>query len=574
MHSGGPQKAHRMLNTSLPRSPYAPLRCLLVSPEFPKNSFWNWSSVCKVRGEKTMGLPLGLLTLAAILPQEWQFQLVDQNTGALRDDDIRRADVICVGGMTVQQGGILDVIRKARQYGKFVAVGGTDPTSQPAIYQDADALVLGEAETNVPIWLKAWEQGSPRGVFQGGGAPDITASPVPRYDLARLKDYLYASIQSSRGCPYHCEFCSVTELFGRAPRTKTPEQVCRELGVLFDLGYRGWVDFADDNFIGNKKSVRQLLPALVDWCKRRKHPFFFSTEVSLNLAEEPELMDQMAAADFRYLFTGIESAQEEVLHAAQKPINTQHPLRQRIRRIHEHGLFVTAGFVLGFDNEPENAADSIIACAKENALPVAMVSLLTAAPLSQLTRRLAAEGRLMDSAGNLFGADQPFEMRTAERVDLVLDQTAGGLNFATARDRKAILRDQIRIIDTLYDPANFMARAIEAVARIPHAPKHKSGWSETWVDLTAFARVAVAISRQPEIRGHFWRFLGQSWKLGPGRFALAAALATIYMHFMEMRVRLLENLHRRYDGEADHQPLPLIAAETGEDATPEVAVRC
>ena len=374
--------------------------------------------------------------------------------------------------MTVQQGGILDVIRKARQYGKFVAVGGTDPTSQPAIYQDADALVLGEAETNVPIWLKAWEQGRPRGVFQGGGAPDITASPVPRYDLARLKDYLYASIQSSRGCPYHCEFCSVTELFGRVPRTKTPEQVCRELGVLFDLGYRGWVDFADDNFIGNKKSVRQLLPELVDWCKRRKHPFFFSTEVSLNLAEEPELMDQMAAADFRYCSRESSRRKKRCCTRRRSRSIPSIPSGNAIRRIHEHGLFVTAGFVLGFDNEPENAADSILACVKENALPVAMVSLLTAAPLSQLTRRLAAEGRLMDFAGNLFGADQPFEMRTSGASISILDQTAGGLNFATTRDRKAILRDQIRIIDTLYDPANFMARAAEAVA--PHPPRSEA----------------------------------------------------------------------------------------------------
>lgn len=502
-----------------------------------------------------MGLPLGLLTLAAILPQEWRFQLADLNTQSLRDGDIQGADVICVGGMTVQQDGILNVIRKARQYGKFVVVGGTDPTSQPTIYQDADALVLGEAETNVPLWLKAWEQGRPEGVFQGGGAPDLATSPIPRYDLARRKDYLYASIQSSRGCPYHCEFCSVTELFGRVPRTKTPEQICAELDVLFDLGYRGWVDFVDDNFIGNKKSIRKLLPAIVDWCKRRNHPFFFSTEVSLTLAEEPELMEQMAAADFRYLFTGIESVEAKVLNAAQKPMNTQHPLQQRVRSIQEHGLFLTAGFVLGFDNEPEDAADSILACAKENALPVAMVSLLTAAPLAQMTRRLATEGRLMDLAGNLIGVDQPFEMRTAECADSILDQTSVGLNFATTRDRKAILKDQIRIIDTLYDPANFMARAAEAVARIAYVPKHKPGWWESWTDLAGFARLAIALSRRPDVRGHFWRFLGQSWKLGADRFALAAALATIYLHFMEMRTRLIESLHSRYDNESEG-PLP------------------
>ena len=292
MHSGGPQKAHRMLNTSLPRSPYAPLRCLLVSPEFPKNSFWNWSSVCKVRGEKTMGLPLGLLTLAAILPQEWQFQLVDQNTGELRDDDIRRADVVCVGGMTVQQGGILDVIRKVRQYGKFVAVGGTDPTSQPAIYQDADALVLGEAETNVPIWLKAWEQGRPRGVFQGGGAghhrfarPPLRSGPA-------------------QGLPVreHPVF----------PRLSLPLRVLLGHGAF---RRRAPHENARASLPGAGRPVRSRLPGMGGLCRRQfhrqqeeraavaagagrlvqtaKHPFFFSTEVSLNLAEEPELMDQM-----------------------------------------------------------------------------------------------------------------------------------------------------------------------------------------------------------------------------------------------------------------------------------------
>ena len=547
-----------MQSTSIPRSPHAPLRCLLVSPEFPKNSFWNWSSVCKIRGQKTMGLPLGLLTLAAILPQKWHFQLADLNTRRLKNSDIQRADVICVSGMTVQQDGILNVIRKARQYGKFVVVGGTDATSQPTIYQDANALVLGEAETNVPLWLKAWEQDSPEGVFQGGGAPDLTTSPIPRYDLARLKDYLYASIQSSRGCPYHCEFCSVTELFGRVPRTKTPEQVCRELDTLFRLGHRGWVDFVNDNFIGNKKSVKQLLPVLVDWCERHRYPFFFSTEVSLNLAEDPELMDQMAAADFRYVFTGIESAEEKVLHATQKPINTHHPIRQRIRRIHEHGLVVAAGFVLGFDSEPASAADSILACVKENALPVAMVSLLMAAPLTQLTRRLAAEGRLMDFTGKLIGAGERFEMRTAECADSVLDQTSTGLNFTTVRDRKTILNDQIRMINALYEPANFMARAAEAVARIPHAPKHKPGLSETWTDFTGFASLAIAMSRRPDVRRHFWQLVRRSWKLGPERFALAAALATIYLHFLEMRTQLIESLHRRCDYESERQPSAIV----------------
>ena len=549
--------------STLPRSPREPLRCLLVSPEFPKRSFWNWQSVCKIRGQKTMGLPLGLLTLAAILPQNWKFRLVDLNTRSLTDRDLRWADLVCIGGMGVQQGSLLDVLRRAHRLGKFVAVGGSDPTSQPGVYEEADALVLGEAETNVPVWLKAWEQGTPGGVFQGAGAPDVTTSPVPRFDLARLKDYMCVSIQFSRGCPFHCEFCSITELFGRTPRTKTPEQVCRELEALYQSGHRGWVDFVDDNFIGNKQAVKQLLRVLVEWCKRRNYPFFFSTEVSLNVGDDPELMDLMVAADFRYVFTGIESAEENVLRTAQKPVNAHRPIQQRIKTINEHGLFVTAGFVLGFDGETEDSADAILACVEENALPVAMVSLLTALPLTQLTRRLAREGRLMDLGGNLIGPEQPLEMRFEQCPELILDQLLNGLNFETERSRSAILDDQMRIIDTLYDPANFMARAAQAVRRITPAPKHKPGLFEMWRDLRGFVRLILRLSCRPDVRPHYWRYLRETWKLGPQRFALAAAIVTMYLHFLDLRTHLLASLGRRQTRELE------LAATADTDAAAE-----
>jgi radical SAM superfamily enzyme YgiQ (UPF0313 family) len=539
------QKAACMKEITVARSPRQPLRCLLVSPEFPKQSFWNWTSVCKLRGKKSMGPPLGLLTLAAILPQNWKFRLADLNTRKLADRDLRWADVVCVGGMGIQQEGCLEVVRLAHEHGKFVAVGGADPTSQPSVYRAADALVLGEAETNVPLWLAAWEQGAPRGTFQGGGAPDLGTSPVPRFDLARLDDYLCASIQFSRGCPFNCEFCAVTELFGHAPRTKTPEQVCRELEALRQLGYRGWVDFVDDNFIGHKRSATQMLTALLDWCKRRDYPFFFSTEVSLNLAEDPELMSLMAAVDFRYVFTGIETTEAGALQGAQKPVNTRRPIQERIRALNEHGLLVTAGFVLGFDGESDNAADAILSCVAENALPVAMVSLLSALPLTQLTRRLAEEGRLTDLAGNPVAPGELFEMRIDRGLGTVLDQALIGLNFTTERDRGTILKDQMRIVDTLYAPANFMARATAAVRRIAQVPKHQPSLSEAWVDLLGFIRLCLFMTRRPEVRRHFWRFMRESWQLGKDEFTMAGALATLYTHFLHMRTLFVESLDQR-----------------------------
>lgn len=498
-----------------------------------------------MRGLKAMGMPLGLLTLAAILPESWSFRLVDQNTRKLRDRDLVWADLVCVSGMAVQQTGILDVIRRARQHGKFVAVGGADPTSQPTIYQDADALVLGEAETTVPVWFRAWEEGSPAGTFRQPCVPDITESPIPRFDLVRRNDYLTASIQYSRGCPFDCEFCAITELYGRTPRTKTPEQVCRELDALYQQGYRGWVDVVDDNFIGNKPNVKQMLPVLVEWCKERQYPFYFSTETSLNLADDPELMDLMVATDFRYIFTGIESADEKVLHAAHKPLNARRPLDERIRKIYEHGLAIGAGFVLGFDGESEDTADAMLACVQENALPVAMVSLLVALPLTQLTRRLASEGRLQDLAGNPVGSDELYEMRAHEVGDTILDQALTGLNFEPERDRDQILNDQMRIIESLYDPANYMARASEALMRIRPAWKHAPSRSERWGDIRWFWSMLFKMLCRPDIRKHVWPLFRQGKAMGEVEFALAAGWATIYLHFLELRTELLKSLERR-----------------------------
>ena len=331
--------------------PDGPIRCLLIQPEFEQTNYWNFVESAKAIGAKATAPPLGLMTVAAMLPDSWEIRLADLNVEPINDDDWQWADVICTGGMLPQQPGILELIEKSHADGKFVAVGGPDPTSQPQIYSDADAVVMGEGELTIPMWLDAWREGNPRGVFESKLKPDVTTTPTPRFDLINFNDYLHVGVQSSRGCPYNCEFCDIIELFGRRPRVKKPEQFLAELQKLYDLGYRGWVDFTDDNFIGNRKLIKPLLVALKQWNEDHDYPFVFSTEASVNLADDDELLQLMQDVQFRYVFLGIESPDEETLIHTQKRINTVHPLIERVRKIYSYGISVAAGLIIGFDTD-------------------------------------------------------------------------------------------------------------------------------------------------------------------------------------------------------------------------------
>ena len=255
--------------------PDQPLHCLLIQPKFAESNYWNFVEAARAVGAKATAPPLGLLTVAAILPQHWTYKLVDLNVRELTEQEWEQADLVCTGGMLPQQAGTLDVIRQAKQRGKYTVVGGPDPTSQPQMYEIADALVLGEGELSIPLWMKSWKEGQPLGTFATKDSPDITTTPIPRFDLIRFDDYLYVGLQSSRGCPYNCEFCDVIELFGRKPRVKEPEQFVKELKRLHELGYRGWIDIADDNFIGNRLKIKPVLNAVASWLQDNKYPFSF-----------------------------------------------------------------------------------------------------------------------------------------------------------------------------------------------------------------------------------------------------------------------------------------------------------
>jgi len=415
---------------------------LLVFPRFNQNSFWSLRAACDIYGARCPAPPLGLITVAALLPPHWNLRLVDRNAEELADADLAWADLVFTGGMLPQRVDCTAVIDLCRVRGKPVVVGGPDATSSPEVYAQADFLVLGEAEGILDQFVTAWEEGERAGRFQAAKFKvDVARSPIPRFDLLRPSNYLYIGVQFSRGCPFNCEFCDIIELFGRIPRSKTNQQILAELQALYDMGYRGHVDFVDDNFIGNKKTIKRFLPALEQWQAEHGHPFMFSTEASINVADDAELLGMMAKANFFAIFVGIESPDTNTLIAAQKKQNTRRSLADSVHRIYAAGMMVLAGFIVGFDTEEGGVAQAMIDCIEATSIPVCMIGMLTALPGTQLTRRLEREGRLL-----------PFDDPGRG------DQCTAGLNFTTLRPRREILDDYRSVLLTVYRPAAFFER--------------------------------------------------------------------------------------------------------------------
>ena len=399
---------------------------LLVYPEFPDNSFWNIKDVCEVAGARYLSPPLGLLTIAAMLPQSWNFRLVNRNTEELKDADFDWSDVVMTGGMLFQQTDTLAIVARAKERGKPVVVGGPGVTSTPDAYAAADFRVVGEAEGVIAHFVDDWRAGCRSGTYLAEKfKADVTTTPNPRWDLLKFKQYMQIGMQFSRGCPFTCEFCDIIELYGRVPRTKTTAQVLRELDSIYALGWRGQLDFVDDNLIGNMKAVKAFLPHLVEWQRVHDYPFEFNTEASINMSDDHELLGLMRDAGFTSIFVGIESPDTDTLIDMQKKQNTRRGIADSINRIQNAGIFVMAGFVVGFDTEKGGVEDAMVAIVEETAIPIAIVSMLSALPNTQLSRRLQKEGRRLD-----FEDIATYEDRRG-------DFMTSGLNFVTKRARAA-----------------------------------------------------------------------------------------------------------------------------------------
>lgn len=491
----------------------------MVHPRFNPHSFWNYQATCEVVGARYSAAPLGLITVAALLPPEWPVRLVNRNTETLAEEDVRWADLVMTGGMMPQQRDTMEVIAIAHAHGKPVVVGGPDVTSSPHLYGEAEFRVLGEAEGIMDRFIAAWRAGAAGGEFRAAAYPDLARSPVPRFDLLKLRHYMHVGIQLSRGCPFNCEFCNVVELNGRTPRLKSSAQMVRELDALHALGYRGHVDIVDDNLIGNRKAIKPLLADLADWSRRRKYPFEFSTEASVDLAEDEELLRLMARANFFAIFVGVETPDRDVLVGTSKRQNTRRSLADSLRKIHEAGLFVNAGFIIGFDGEKARVAGAMIDCIEELAIPIGMVGLLYALPNTRLSRRLAGEGRLHAESDR-------------SRADADADQCTSGLNFTTRRPRREMLEDYRDVLGSIYEPRAFYGR-VRRLCRRLDLSQHRLRLppSRLLRDLRSLGRIGWRSGvRDRGARGPFWRTLGDCLLHNPRAVRTAFSFAALYLH--------------------------------------------
>lgn len=511
----------------------APYNILMIYPRFNAESFWNYPEACELVGARYPAAPLGLITVAALLPAEWTIRLVDRNTEELQDEDFVWADLVMTGGMITQQPDTLDLIRRAHGMDKPVVVGGPDPTSSPHVYDSADFKVLGEAEGVMGEFVEAWTSGRRSGVFT---APkfqiDVTKTPVPRFDLLKRENYLYVGLQFSRGCPFTCEFCDIIELYGRVPRAKTTAQVLAELEALYALGYRGHVDFVDDNLIGNKKLVKAFLAELRGWQESHGFPFEFSTEASINLAEDTELLALLKQANFFLIFIGIESPDPDTLIATKKRQNTRRNMVDSIRTIYSYGMAVTAGFIVGFDSEKSSVADAMADFIEAAAIPVCMVGLLYALPNTQLTRRLEREGRL----------------HPGHDIMSTGDQCSGGLNFDTLRPLRDVLGDYRRILLRIYDPAAYADRINRLVAmldrsgRPPDLPEGDSRRKAASVET-----VRKTFGEVPELRDVFWPTFLNCAKANPSALRYVVMLMAMYLHLGPYSRYVIGTIDRRLE---------------------------
>jgi radical SAM superfamily enzyme YgiQ (UPF0313 family) len=470
------------------------MRILLVYPEMP-DTFYALKHFINVAGKKAAFPPLGLLTVAALLPEKWEKKLVDLNVQPLTDQDIAWADYLFLSAMNVQEESVRDILAMCSKHKVKVVAGGPLFTHEHERFDGVDHFVLNEGELTLPQFLTDLEAGEAKPLYSSPLFADVTASPLPMFDMVDMKHYLYAIVQYSRGCPYLCDFCDVTALFGRKPRTKTAEQIIAELEAINRSGDVQLVLFADDNLIGNKRVLKSdLLPALIEWRKRTNPGFFFATQLTVNLADDEELMQLLADAGFRHVFIGIETPDEESLKGSHKNQNLKRNLLETIHRIHEKGFIISGGFIVGFDTDTARSFGNMKEFIQESGIPLPIVNILKAPPGTELYERMKREKRLTKA----FAFEE------------------GDTNISPVMGEEKVLRGFLEVIEGIYTPEYSMKR-------IQHFFQHHRFTSATVrikpkmtaADLVQIVRIFYQLGIKDPNRKYFWRLIRWTYRYNP-----------------------------------------------------------
>lgn len=489
------------------------MNILFVYPKYPV-SYWGFQYALPYVHKKATFPPLGLMTIAAMMPGEtYQKKLIDMNVQPLRDRDLRWADLVMISAMVVQRASVREIIARCKKHGVKIAAGGPLFSSESEDYADIDYLVLGEGEITMPRFLADFEAGKAQHIYQPDRFPDLSQTPSPQWDLIDVKKYASMNIQYSRGCPFNCEFCDITQLYGRRPRTKSAAQLVNEMQSLYETGWREGVFFVDDNFIGNKKrTMEEILPAITEWMDAHGRPFDFFTEASINLADDEELMSAMVRAGFHQVFIGIETPDEESLAECNKKQNTNRDLLACINKIHSFGLEVQGGFIVGFDSDKPSIFERMVEFIQESGITTAMVGLLNAPKGTQLYQRLVKEGRMT--------------------TDFSGSNTDFSLNFVPKMDREMLVKGYQNIIAKIYSPKYYYERVIRFLKQ--YKPDMKATEPVNATNIRAFLLSVIRLGILGKERRYYWRLLRWSLREKPQMFPAAVRLSIYGYHFRKV----------------------------------------
>jgi radical SAM superfamily enzyme YgiQ (UPF0313 family) len=504
------------------------LKVLLVYPQYP-DTFWSFKHALKFMFKKAAFPPLGLLTVAAMLPNEWEKKLVDLNVTALTDKDLEWADYVFISAMVVQQASAREVIDRCKKLGTKIVAGGPffTPGYEDFGFDEIDHLIFGESENKLPQFIQDLEKGSAKHIYSCEEFPDINLTPTPLWSLINRKKYQSMTVQYSRGCPFNCEFCDIVILNGHRPRTKSKSQIIAELDALYNTGWRAGVFFVDDNFIGNKRKLKsEVLPAIIGWMEEKGHPFSFFTEASINLADDEELMRLMTRAGFDSVFVGIESPNEESLVECNKLPNKGRDLLASVKKIQNYGLQVQGGFIVGFDSDPVSIFKSQIDFIQKSGIVTAMVGVLMAPPETRLYKRLKRENRILPKGSG--------------------DNTDGSTNFVPKMGREALANGYRHVVDTIYAPKPYYERIRTFLKEFN--PSTKGRIKVSVLHLIALTRSTWALGFREKGRTHYWRLVIWTLLRKPKTFPLSITLAVQGFHFRKVaakvHVSLPGDIHR------------------------------